>query len=173
MFDLEAWTDRVDQVMVKVGDWRYPLEQSCPDGNYKGLVIQPWFVVIGPKRAYQYGVDGLVRFGIRGIFYQMINCVERHRSMRGREDGWSKMGDNVKDAFGYSVLMAVIAGISPRSFNVLGIFPPKGEVNEVDAWYESLIEEILKHPEGHADPYNVVTGCFQIAYGMYQEVNGA
>lgn len=103
MFTLEEFRD---EVMGLKSDYKMHLPVRFWED-----IASYWFSVVFPKKNENYGVEGLQRLGAIHTVAEFVGCHYRWRRMdeQGHSFTYNPMMNAILDAFGYSILMRVLA----------------------------------------------------------------
>jgi hypothetical protein len=116
---------------------RYPV--------FAEVVAIPWFKKIAPERSAAYGIEGLLRFGQVGVFYQIANCYYRWKTYMEKNGSRAvAIADTLRDMFGYSILMAAVESIKPTDVDfdwIVDRHPP-------EELFETLLDNLI-HDASH------------------------
>src|SRR5688572_3208994 len=75
-----------------------------------------WFSSVAPAKTEEYGVEGLLRLGPMHCVSDFTGCYYRWKQMqaKGLPLTYGPMRNAIIDAFGYTVLMALLSGFDPN-----------------------------------------------------------
>jgi len=143
-----------------VAQFRNPVIGKAPM-PFSMMIASDWFDEIAPQRASEYGVEGLLRFGPVGVFYQIANCYYRWKTLMEREARVEKLRDTLMDTFGFGVIMAVITDQVPERIMWGWVFQ---EFNP-DELFETLLLDVMDHDETSNTLISQI--ALSLAYNMF------
>jgi len=89
--------------------WHADVDAFCDDVDFVQIIVDPWFKTIAPDRARAYGFRGFEELGPKGVFAQIANCYYRYDTLISNGHGLANMGDTLRDAFGYAIIMGIVS----------------------------------------------------------------
>lgn len=154
---------KLEEYLAQIDEWGSHIQDTCSDDRFLRAIVNPWLKDIAHQRAEQYGVEGLYRFGLRGIMAQLINCVERYKVLSKQfQYGFSTL-DTIRDSFGYAVIMAVVSKDDVHDV----IWNTVWKSHNVNKIYEALLHDLW-----YDDPHNrfIDSGrrSLCLSYGMWR-----
>lgn len=129
-------------------------------------VAMPWFDQIFPIKSETYGVEGLQRLGPMHAVAEFAGCYYRWRRMVKMEYSmtFDGMMNAIHDAFGYAVIMRVMAGVDMQWDTLDKVKSPNKDMGLLlDLYWEDQV------------PVDVaaVTMATRCAINMYRRTPGA
>jgi len=112
----------IPDYLIQLSSWEGSVQATCPDPRFVLEVSHPWHRDIAPPRAHHYGIDNFFRYGPRGVFAQIITKYARWRRQESIDDPLFLELDTLRDMYGYSVILGVVADTNPDKLNWSGVW---------------------------------------------------
>lgn len=155
----------LDEFQESVGELQGEYREHLPQSFYDDIAI-PWFESIFPIKSEMYGVEGLQRLGPMHAVAEFAGCYYRWRRMVKLEYTMSFDGmmNAIHDAFGYAVIMRVMADCGTQWDTIDKTKSPNKDIGLLlDLYWEDMVPVDMA----------AVTMATRCSINMYRRTPGA